>query len=351
MADSARHWHLARRPAGLPVPTDFSLGEVPLPPLSPGQVELDLHWLSVDPYMRTRMQPEGYGYLAKWGPGTPLSAWGLGRILRSRGRWREGDWVVGHLPVADRARLTVPEPQALLPLCLPGETPSPERWLHARGMTGFTAWLGIRHYGRPRSGETLLVSAAAGAVGSLAVQFAQREGARVIGSAGSGAKRDWLKETLGVDTVLDDRDTEGFADALATAAPEGIDMDFENLGGPVFEAAIEGLRPGGRVVLCGLVSQYHDPEPRRAPPNLARLPAIGARLMPFVVPGHEFEHWARFQADIAELDPLAPLDVVDGLDAWPQAFCGLFTGKGIGKRVVRVVGTNSSSLLPLTSSG
>ncbi|MDC8802122.1 NADP-dependent oxidoreductase [Halomonas pacifica] len=336
MVDTTRRWHLARRPTGSPVPTDFTLREVSLPSCSLGQVELELHWLSVDPYMRTRMQPEGYGYLAKWQPGAPLSAWGLGRIIRSRGRWREGDWVVGHLPVADRTILTIPEPADLLPFCLPVCTPAPERWLHERGMTGFTAWLGMRHYGRPRPGETVLVSAATGAVGSLAVQLAQCAGARVIAGAGSATKRAWLREALGVSATLDDRDAEGFAAQLAKAAPEGLDLDFENLGGAIFAAAIDCLRPGGRVMLCGMISQYNDSDPRRAPPNLVRLQRLGAKLTPFVVPGHEAEHWARFQAEMAEFEGLAPLDVIDGLAAWPRALCGLFTGKGIGKRVVRL---------------
>lgn len=333
--ESARRWHLARRPVGLPVPGDFVLREAPLPSLSAGQVEVEIHWLSVDPYMRTRMQPSGYGYLEKWGPGALLSAWGLGRIVASRGRWREGDWVVGHLPVADRAHLPVTTPEAPLPICLAADTPAPERWLHELGMTGFTAWLGMRHYGRPRAGETVLVSAAAGAVGSLAAQLARKAGARVIATAGSAAKRAWLHETLGVAVALDDRDPD-VAAALARAAPEGLDLDFENLGGSVFVAAIDRLCPGGRVVLCGLVSQYHDAEPRRAPANLMRLQAIGARLTPFVVPGHEAGHWARFQVEMAGLDLAAPLDVLEGLEAWPRAFCGLFTGKGIGKRVVRL---------------
>lgn len=332
--DVTRRWHLARRPRGAPVPDDFALRESVLPPLSAGMVEVAPRWLSVDPYMRTRMRETGYGYLEKWGPGAALSAWGVGRILRSRGRWREGDWVVGHLPVAERARLVEPPGDAPLPLCLAADVPLPQRWLHERGMTGFTAWLGMRHYGRPRAGETVLVSAAAGAVGGLAVQLAQRAGARVIASAGDGAKRAWLSETLGVAATLDDRDADGFAAALAEACPEGLDLNFENLGGAVFAAAIDRLRPGGRVVLCGLISQYNDPEPRRAPPNLARLRAIGARLVPFVVPGHEAEHWARFQDEMAGLDPLAPLDLLEGLEAWPRAFCGLFGGKGIGKRAV-----------------
>lgn len=337
MTASALSWHLAQCPLGIPQISDFVLREVPLPPLPQGQVELEVHWLSVDPYMRTRMQPEGYGYLAKWGPGAPLSAWGLARIQRSRGSWREGDWVIGNMPVANRAHLKIPELDAVLPFSLPVETPAPERWLHERGMTGFTAWLGMNHYGRPRPDETVLVSAASGAVGSLAVQLAHRAGARVIASAGSAAKRAWLREALGVAVTLNDRDPDGFAAALAEAAPMGLDLDFENLGGTVFEAAIEHMRPGGRVVLCGLVSQYHDLDPRRAPRNLAHLQTNGAQLIPFVVPGHEAEHWARFQNEMAELELVAPLDVLQGLKAWPRAFCGLFTGKGIGKRVVSVV--------------
>ncbi|NIC36677.1 NADP-dependent oxidoreductase [Halomonas desiderata] len=331
---STRQWFLARRPRGVPRPEDFALREVALPAARAGEVEVAVHALSVDPYMRTRMHEGGYGYLDKWGPGAALSAWGLGRILEGYGEWREGDWLVGHLPVAERAQVALPETGAPLPLRLPSDTHEPLRWLHELGMTGFTAWLGMRCYGLPRSGETVLVSAAAGAVGSIAVQLAQWEGARVIATAGSAAKRQWLRETLGVAAALDDRDVDNFATALATAAPRGIDLNFENLGGAVFGAAIERLCPGGRVVLCGLVSQYNDPEPRRAPSNLSRLQFIGAQLMPFVVPGHEVRHWRHFQAEMRRLTPLAPRDELHGFERWPEAFCGLFTGKGIGKRVV-----------------
>ncbi|SHK81669.1 hypothetical protein SAMN05192556_105221 [Halomonas caseinilytica] len=288
--------------------------------------------------MRTRMQPEGYDYLTRWRPGDALSAWGLARVIASRSAWREGDWVVGHMPVAERCRLGPGASPDLPPLTLPADTPSPERWLHARGMTGFTAWLAMRLYGRPQAGETVLVSAGAGAVGSLAIQWAHRAGARVIATAGNAARRDWLIDRLGVAAALDHHDS-GIASRLADVAPEGIDLSIENVGGDVFEAAIEALVPGGRVVLCGLVGQYNSPEPRRAPRNLSRLTAAGGHLQPFVVPGHEAAHWEGFQREMARWEEVvAPLDVVDGFTGWPRAFCGLFNDdvRGVGKRVVRL---------------
>lgn len=296
----ARAWYLARTPQGLPSADDFACRRVALAPPAAGEVLAEPEWLSVDPYMRTRMHPEGYGYLAKWRPGSPLSAWGVARVVESRGACR------------------------------------PERWLHARGMTGFTAWLAMRHYGWPRAGETVLVSAAAGAVGSLAVQWAHHAGARVIATAGSPAKRAWLRASLGVAAALDHHRGD-MAAQLARAAPQGIDLNLEQLGGRVFEAAIEALKPDGRVVLCGLVSQYNQSRPRRAPPNLARL---GGRLTSFVVPGHE-ARWAAFQRDMANQGSAfrAPLDIVEGFEAWPLALRGLFTpDKGIGKRCVRLSG-------------
>ncbi|SEN05144.1 hypothetical protein SAMN04487952_109131 [Halomonas caseinilytica] len=288
--------------------------------------------------MRTRMQPEGYDYLTRWRPGDALSAWGLARVIASRSAWREGDWVVGHMPVAERCRLGPGASPDLPPLTLPADTPSPERWLHTRGMTGFTAWLAMRLYGRPQAGETVLVSAGAGAVGSLAIQWAHRAGARVIATAGNAARRDWLIDRLGVAAALDHHDS-GIASRLADVAPEGIDLSIENVGGDVFEAAIEALAPGGRVVLCGLVGQYNSPEPRRAPRNLSRLTAAGGHLQPFVVPGHEAAHWEGFQREMARWEEVvAPLDVVDGFTGWPRAFCGLFNDdvRGVGKRVVRL---------------
>ncbi|WP_275285994.1 MDR family NADP-dependent oxidoreductase [Halomonas elongata] len=334
-----RAWHLARTPRGHPAPGDFAWRCVPLEAPAPGEAWLEPHWLSVDPYMRTRMQPSGYDYLTRWRPGDALSAWGLARVVASRGPWREGDWVVGHMPVAERCRLGPGASPNLPPLTLPADTPAPERWLHARGMTGFTAWLAMRRYGLPRAGETVLVSAGAGAVGSLAIQWAHRAGARVIATAGDAVRRDWLVERLGVAAALDHHDSD-IASRLAEAAPQGIDLNVENVGGDVFEAAIDALAPEGRVVLCGLVGQYHSPDPRRAPRNLSRVAALGGHLQPFVVPGHETAYWARFQEDMATwTEVVAPLDVVDGFADWPLAFCGLFGDggiRGVGKRVVRL---------------
>lgn len=341
-------WCLRRTPVGVLSVDDLELVPLPLEALVAGEVLIESQWLSVDPYMRTRMQAVGYDYLnrdgmGKWLPGSPLSAWGLGRVLESRHRNAvAGDWVVGHLPAASHGVLALDSPAgSLAPLVLHGQDAPPLAWLHQRGMTGFTAWLAMCHYGRPRPDDTVLVTAGAGAVGSLAVQWALAGGARVLASAGSVAGREWLL-SLGVAGVLDHSRPADFAEQLAQLAEEGIDLHLEQLGGATFSAAIDAVRPRGRVVLCGLVSQYNGSDPRRAPHNLRRLAAIGAHLQPFVVPGHEAEFWQPFQQQVAQppaSEFRAPLEVFDGLESWAEALCGLLVSgrrRGPGKRLVKL---------------
>lgn len=284
--------------------------------------------------MRTRMHRDGYGYITRWRRGSVLSGWTLAEVVASDiSGWGTGDWAAGHLPMQDL-------------IAHPGDglwrgaggTPPPLEWLHPLGMTGLTAWAGIRLLGRPRPGEVVLVSAAAGAVGSIAAQLARQAGATVIVTAGRADKRAWLRE-LGFTAVLDHRDP-GFEHELMAAAPQGLDLNFENVGGRAFEIANRYMRPHARVVLCGLISQYQEAEPRRAPANLEVLRRRGVRVLPFIAN----DYLDQLDAFHRDMEPLLrsgavrwKLHIVDGgLAAVPNALMGLFRGDNLGKCVVEI---------------
>ncbi|SJN14302.1 Putative oxidoreductase YncB [Halomonas citrativorans] len=287
--------------------------------------------ISVDPYMRTRMQPSGYGYIERWKAGSTLSGWTMAEVvISSEPGFKQGDLVVGHLPMQE---LIAADGQHLMRIPAGSD---PEAYLHPLGMTGFTAWVGMQLLGQPTAEDTVLVSAAAGAVGSIAAQLAQRQGANVIVTAGRTDKRDWLHR-LGFKTVLNHRSPD-YARQLNNAAPFGITLNFENIGGSAFTAAIDAMRPNGRLVLCGLVSQYQTRSPRKSPDNFAQLRQKKVAIHPFVVPDY-LTHWNDFQRFMAPLVGQKSITwrldkVSGGLDSVAPALIGLLNGDNIGKRVV-----------------
>ncbi|WP_447927470.1 zinc-binding dehydrogenase [Vreelandella sp. EE27] len=290
-------------------------------------------YISVDPYMRTRMHAQGYGYIARWQTGSTLSGWTLAEVLESRqAGFMPGDLVAGHLPmqevVASSAKGLYLLPKAQNPLA----------YLHPLGMTGLTAWVGMALLGKPLAQDTVLVNAAAGAVGSLAAQLAKHAGARVIVTAGRDDKRAWLRRS-GFHTVLDHRHPD-YARHLERAVPEGITLSFENVGGNAFSAAIDSMREGGRIVLCGLVSQYQSANPRQGPNNIATLPAKDITMTPFVVPDY-LGYWAEFQRFMAPLVTEHQLSwrlskVPGGLESVAAALIGVLSGDNLGKQVVEM---------------
>ncbi|MFP8965028.1 zinc-binding dehydrogenase [Pokkaliibacter sp. CJK22405] len=317
-------------PDGELKPTDCELVSVnrPSPTLDAGQVLLEPLAFSVDPYMRTRMQPQGYGYIDRWQAGSVLSGWSLARVMASGSDILPvGCLVAGHLPMQSQS--LVPADQLLR---IPDNAEA-QAYLHPLGMTGFTAWLAC-HLGQPEAGDTVLVCAAAGAVGSLIAQIARLRGARVIVAAGREDKRQWLSR-LDFATVLDHRQPD-FETELRAAAPEGISLNMEMIGGEVFASANRLMQQGGRVVVCGLVSQYQTANPRQAPANLSELQRRGVSVTPFVAP-HYYELLPQFRQEMpALLMQMAwRLDVVKGgLAAIPEALIGVLQGENLGKRVV-----------------
>ncbi|MGS3139228.1 NADP-dependent oxidoreductase [Aeromonas sanarellii] len=322
---------LLRRPTGLPTPDDFALREVPLPALQEGEVLVTNQWLSVDPYMRGRMS-EAKSYVPPFPLNGPLDGGAIGVVEASR----HPDFAVGDRVssmqgwrdrfVANGAQLTR----------LPDTRLPPQLFLGALGMPGMTAWAGLHKVARLQAGETLLVSAASGAVGTMAVQLAKQAGARVIGSTGSADKVAYLK-TLGADAVIHYRETPDLDAELARLAPEGIHVYFENVGGAMLDAALNHMALHGRIVLCGLIEQYNGQG--SGPRNLAQVIRKRILIQGLLVSDH-WQHYGEFLAEAIPAFEAGALQaeetVSTGLASMPQAFIGLFEGRNTGKMLVKL---------------
>jgi NADPH-dependent curcumin reductase CurA len=328
----SREIRLAARPRGAPVPADFELAEVDLPEPADGEVLVRNAFVSVDPYMRGRMN-DVRSYVPPFALGEPLTGGAVGQVVASGDeRWQVGDWVVHDLGWRELALVEGRRARRVDPRQSPVSTA-----LGVLGMPGLTAYVGIVDIGRVQAGETVFVSGAAGAVGSIAAQLARARGARVVGSAGTAEKVAWLGE-LGLEGVFDYTQV-STAEALREHAPDGIDVYFDNVGGDTLEAAIGALRLHGRVVACGAISRYNATEAQPGPRNLFLLVTKRLRLEGFLV----FEHVERTPAFLDEVAPLVAdgsiryrETVVDGIERAPEAFIGLLAGANIGKMLVRV---------------
>ena len=324
----SREVRLARRPRGEPVPEDFELAEVELPAPGEGRLLVRNLFMSVDPYMRGRMN-DAPSYVPPYELGEVMYGGAVGQVVSGDEAgtlvvhqlgWRE------HAIVdADRVRrATVPEgvPASAL--------------LGALGMPGHTAWVGVTDIAPVAEGETVFVSAAAGAVGSVAGQIAKARGCRVIGSAGAPEKVAYVRDELGFDAAFSHRDD--VPAALREAAPEGVDVYFDNVGGPQLEAAIGALNLHGRIALCGSISQYNATEPAPGPRNLGLLVGKRARLRGFIILDHA-DREPDFRAEVGALIgegrlKLAETVVAGGIEAAPGAFAAMLRGEHLGKVVV-----------------
>lgn len=333
-ATVSREIRLKHRPVGLPSEHDFELAEVPLPTLQEGEVLVRNHYMSVDPYMRGRMYDRA-SYVPPFQLGQPLEGGCLGQVVQSQGNTalHEGDYVSSRLGwreyyVSDGSQLTKVEPHDV-PL---------RAYLGTMGMPGMTAYVGLLDIGKPQEGNTVFVSGAAGAVGMVVCQIAKLKGCRVVGSAGSAAKVQWLRDVAGIDAAFNYKEVDSLMAELGRHCPHGIDVYFENVGGAHLEAALEHMNPFGRVVLCGMISQYNEAAP--GPGNLTHAVRKRLTLQGFIVSDHT-DRQAQFHADMAAWIQAGKLKweetILDGLDKAPQAFIGLFAGDNIGKMLVRLV--------------
>jgi NADPH-dependent curcumin reductase CurA len=327
----SREVRLARRPVGEPTPEDFELAEVELGEPGAGEVLVRNRFMSVDPYMRGRMNA-ARSYAAPYEVGKVMHGGAVGEVVAGEGE--PGSLVVHQAGWREAALL---DASHVRPASVPDGV-SASALLGALGMPGLTAWVGLTEIAPAAAGETVFVSAAAGAVGSVAGQLAKARGCRVIGSAGAPEKVAYVRDELGFDAAFSYHDD--VAAALAEAAPDGIDVYFDNVGGPQLEAAIGVLNQGGRIALCGAVSQYNATEPAPGPRNLGLLVGKRGRMRGFIVTDHA-DRAPEFHAEVGELVADGRLQMPEtivegGIEAAPGAFVGMLRGEYLGKVVVRL---------------
>jgi len=334
---SNRRIVLATRPQGSPVPADFRMEESTVPVPGDGQLLLRTVYLSLDPYMRSRMD-----HKTTYAPPLPLGEVMVGgtvsRVEASRHpRFREGELVLANCGWQDYA---LSDGTDLTPL---GDSSHPSHALSVLGMPGFTAYHGLLNIGQPKPGETVVVAAASGAVGAVVGQIARIKGARVVGIAGGADKCAYVSGELGFDACIDRKDPQ-FAQLLAAACPDGIDVYFENVGGAVFDAVLPLLNEHARVPVCGFISHYNDHGPAAGADRLPQLMAVllnkRVRMQGFIILDHYADGHAAFLRDmkawVASGQVKQREDIVDGLEHAPAGLIGLLQGRNFGKAIVRV---------------
>ena len=334
-------WHLTSRPRGLPSMDNFALRELPDRPLQNDQIRVRNLWLSVDPYMRGRMN-DAKSYAASFQIDQPMTGGAIGEVLESRidgfapgdlilhmGGWRDGG-IVGLDMMPNK-----------LPVELLAAGMSPQTFLHNMGLTGGTAWIGLLRIAAAKPGETVFISAAAGAVGSAAVQIAKAREMTVIGSAGGAEKCSWVKD-LGADAVIDYKASpilSGLTQALQSLGKPGIDVYFDNVGGEHLDAAFAVANDFARFAICGMIDVYNDGKAQEMKYLVRAIPAR-IRMEGFIYTDQFIDCMEEFYADMGGLIASGAVTmretVHDGLEAMPQAFLGLFSGGNIGKMLVRL---------------
>ena len=327
-----RQVRLAARPSGLPKRSDWNFTEEAVPEPAEGEMVVQVSHISLDPAMRGWMN-EGKSYIRPVAIGEVMRAGAVGRVVASKHPgFREGDEVAGSFGVQQYA---VSDGKGVRKVDT-RFAPLP-RYLGALGMPGLTAYFGLLDIGKPQPGETVVVSAAAGAVGSVVAQIAKIKGCRVVGIAGGADKSRYLVEELGLDAAIDYK-SQDVKEALKRHCPDGIHVYFDNVGGEILEAALARLALHARIVICGAISQYNNTAPPKGPANYMSLLVNRASMTGMVV----FDYAARYGEAaremaqwIAEGKLKAREDIVaGGIDAFPEALLRLFKGENFGKLVL-----------------
>ncbi|MFC6835761.1 NADP-dependent oxidoreductase [Halomarina ordinaria] len=334
MRETNRQWVLAERPAGRPTVECFDLVEEAVPDPGPREVLVRTRYMSVDPYMRGRMR-DADSYAEPWDVGEVMHAGVVGEVVESNSpKWDAGDVVNGNLRWADYAVADEDQLVAVDPERAPISTA-----LGVLGMPGRTAYFGLLDVGEPKPGDTVLVSGAAGAVGSVVGQIAKHAGCRVVGVAGADEKVHWLTGELGFDEAINYDTTENLRAAVAAACPDGVDVYYDNVGGPITDAAFANLAVRARVVVCGQISLYNAEERPTGPRQLGELITKRARVEGVLVRDY-VERYEEANERLARWVGDGTVQyretVTEGLENAPDAFLGLFDGVNVGKQVVKV---------------
>jgi hypothetical protein len=331
---TGREVRLKKRPIGMVSEDDFELVEVEIPEPGDGEVLIRNNYMSVDPYMRGRMNDQ-QSYVPPFELHQPLEGGCTGQVAISRNdKFQQGDYVLGmkgwrEYYISDGSDLTKIDP-ARAPV---------QTYLGLLGMPGLTAYVGLLDIGKAGDGDTVFVSAASGAVGSIVCQIAKIKGCRVVGSAGSDEKVSWLLQTAGVDAAFNYKKVGNLRTELGSLCPDGIDIYYENVGGKHLEAALDNMKPFGRIVLCGMISQYNAVRREPGPGNLFLAIAKRLTLQGFLVFDH-IDRRIQFYSDMGRWILEGRIKwketIIEGIENAPNAFIGLFKGENFGKMLVRV---------------
>lgn len=326
--------HLVSRPQGKPTLEDFDIVEADIPNLNDGQFLVQNEWMSVDPYMRGRMN-EGESYVPPFQLNRVMDGSCVGKIKESKSKdFEVGDYVTGRKGwrefwVGDREQAEKIDVSAT----------QPQIYLGVLGITGMTAYFGLKDIARLKNGERVFVSAASGAVGSVACQIAKIQDCYVVGSAGSSEKIQWLKDNAKIDEAFNYHDVDDVATRLNELNPEGYDVYFDNVGGDHLQGAIESLNTYGRIVACGMISGYNDETPQPGPSNLFKI--IGKRLrMQGMIVSDYLDRKGEFLNDMLGWVKDGRVNweetVTEGIENAPQAFIDMLAGNKIGKALVKL---------------
>ncbi|MFD1508955.1 NADP-dependent oxidoreductase [Lacimonas salitolerans] len=346
MTDQMTRVILARRPTGAPVDEDFKLDTCPIPDPGEGEVLVRVHYMSLDPYMRGRMD-DAKSYATPIPVGGTMEGGSVGEVIASNHPdFAPGDFAFGMFGWATHGV----QPGKMIRKVDPAHGPITAS-LGVLGMPGFTGWYGLTQYGQPKEGETVVVAAATGPVGSMVGQLAKARGCRVVGVAGGPEKCKMAVETFGFDDCLDHRayaDAKEMREALASACPKGIDIYFENVAGKVLEGVLPRMNVGGRIPVCGMISWYNAGAlGADAGGTKDQLPKMWRTILVNRLHVHGFiisDHWNSFPEFLREVGPMVASgklkfveDVAEGLENAPRAFMGLLEGRNKGKQVVKVI--------------
>lgn len=333
-----RQFYLARRPVGAPTDDDIRYRETAVPEPGPGQVLMRNAYISLDPAIRDWMS-DNVSYAPPIPIGDCVRSTTLGVVVKSRHPdFHEGDKVVG-LGCNGWEDYSITDGAALSRVDVPAGLPARYDLSILSVAMGITPYFGVLARGRPQAGETVLVSAAAGAVGSVAAQIAKIQGCRVVGLCGSDEKCAWLTNELGLDDAINYRTETDLTAAIARHCPQGVDVFFDNVGGAILDAALMNLNDRARVVFCGAISTYNNEGPTPGPYNYWQILARGAEVLGLLSLHHR-EHWDEAKRDLAAWVEQGTLKfsehIVDGFEQIPAAFQLLFRGENRGKLLVRI---------------
>ena len=332
-ATTNRQFRLAARPVGLPKSSDWSFVDEPVAAPREGELLVKLRYISLDPAMRGWMN-EGRSYVRPVELGHVMRAAGVGEVIESRNEaFPTGAYVVGTFGVQEYAVSDGTAVYRVDPNLAP-----PPKFLSVLGLTGLTAYFGLLDIGRPEPGQTVVVSAACGAVGQIVGQIAKIKGCRAVGIAGGPEKCRYVVDELGFDAAVDYK-REDVRDALRTHCPDRIDVYFDNVGGEILDTALTLLARHARIVLCGAISQYNESGPRHGPANYMALLVDRARMEGFLV----FDFFSRYPEAIGDMAGWmaegrlrSREDIVSGIETFPDALLRLFRGENFGKLMLEV---------------